>query len=136
MGKRKLDVVSSHATKKRSVFRLVPLPSARATSASTVTMLRKGSHGRRGCRKEQLPESRPGSSIEQGLPSNETFSDPPLPHLDELDNFTQFAPKAEKPKRDRKNTIFVSVLLRIYLNVKLIISRQTFLSGLTFDNTL
>ena len=128
MGKRKLDIASgSHAAKKRSVFRMAHQPS-RATSTSTTTILRKGSSGRRGHRKEQLSEFRPGSSIDPDVPSDDT----PLPDPEILVELDKIQPKAEKPKRVRKNTTSVSILLRIHLNLKLKIARQTFLNGSPF----
>lgn len=116
MGKKiKLDVKSTQAQARKPppTFRVAHTPANRSTPR--MTTLRKGSHGRRGHRREQVPDP------PQQLPSDEIIPDTSLPnfdHLDELDDaMSPIIPEASKPKpkRIQNNTTSVSTLLQIYL---------------------
>jgi hypothetical protein len=96
MGKKiKLDVKSTQAqARKTPTFRVAHTPANRSTPL--MTTLRKGSQGRRGHRREQLPD------LPQELPSDEIIPDTSLPdfdHQDELDDaMSPIIPEASKPK--------------------------------------
>ena len=109
MGKRKLTGEPTQS--KRPVFRLAHTPGTR-NSIPLVTTLRKGSSGRRGCRREQLPPCPPALPTEPQVPSNETSLDAPFPNTDDMDFFNDttpfITPNATNPKRVQTNTTSVS----------------------------